>query len=91
MPNTASAKKRLRQNEKRRLHNRSAKSNMRTHIRRVREAVQAGDSEQAHSAFRVAQKKIDQASSKNLIHKNTAARTKRRLIKLVKSVESVES
>ncbi len=86
MPNTASAKKRLRQNEKRRLHNRSAKSDMRTQIRRVRDAVKAGDNEQAQTEFRVAQKKIDQAASKNLIHKNAAARTKSRLVKLVKSV-----
>ena len=62
MPNTASAKKRLRQNEKHRLHNRSAKSNMRSLIRSVREAVKAGDSQQAQSEFRAAQKKIDQAA-----------------------------
>ena len=85
MPNTASAKKRLRQNEKRRLHNRSAKSDMRTQIRRVRDAVKAGNNEQAQTEFKVAQKKIDQAASKNLIHKNAAARTKSRLVKLVKS------
>jgi small subunit ribosomal protein S20 len=86
MPNTNSAKKRLRQNEKLRLLNRAAKSNMRTQLRRVREAVQAGDSEKAQAEFRLAQKKIDRAASKNLIHKNAAARTKSRLVKLVKSV-----
>ncbi len=85
MPNTPSAKKRLRQNDKRRLHNRSAKSTMRTQIRRLREAVKAGDSETAQVEFRAAQKKIDQAASKNLIHKNAAARTKSRLSKLVKA------
>ncbi|MGI9470710.1 MAG: 30S ribosomal protein S20 [Rubripirellula sp.] len=86
MPNTASAKKRLRQNDKRRVHNRAAKSVMRSQIRRVREAVQAGDNEKAQSEFKVAQKKIDQAASKHLIHRNAAARTKSRLVKLVKSV-----
>jgi len=86
MPNTPSAKKRLRQNEKLRLRNRSVKSHMRTQLRRVREAVQAGDGEKAQVEFRLAQKKIDQAASKNLIHKNAAARTKSRLVKLVKSV-----
>jgi small subunit ribosomal protein S20 len=86
MPNTLSAKKRLRQNEKIRLRNRSAKSTMRSQLRRVREAVQAGDSEKAQTEFRIAQKKIDQAASKNLLHKNTAARTKSRLVKLIKSV-----
>jgi small subunit ribosomal protein S20 len=86
MPNTSSAKKRLRQNFKRRLMNRSAKSSMRSQIRRVRDAVKAGDNESARTEFRSAQKKIDQAASKNLIHKNAAARTKSRLNKLVKSL-----
>ena len=86
MPNTSSSKKRLRQNEKLRLLNRSAKSAMRTQLRRVREAVEAGDSEKAQAEFRVAQKKIDQAAGKNLLHKNAAARTKSRLVKLVKTV-----
>ena len=85
MPNTDSAKKRLRQNEKRRLHNRSIKSTMWTQIRRVREAVQAGDAEKAQAEFRVATKRLDRAASKNLIHKNAAARTKSRLSKLIKS------
>jgi small subunit ribosomal protein S20 len=85
MPNTLSAKKRLRQNEKIRLRNRSAKSTMRSQLRRVREAVQAGDSEKAQTEFRIAQKKIDQAASKNLMHKNAAARTKSRLVKLINS------
>ena len=86
MPNTSSSKKRLRQNEKLRIRNRAVKSNMRSQIRSFREAVKAGDNEQAQSAFRVAQKKIDQAASESLIHKNTAARTKSRMIKLLKSV-----
>lgn len=86
MPNTASSKKRLRQNEKLRLRNRSAKSAMRSHLRSFREAVQAGDSEKAQAAFRVAQKKVDQACSKSLIHKNAASRTKSRMVKLLKTV-----
>ena len=86
MPNTSSAKKRLRQNDKKRLHNRSEKSTMRTQIRKVREAVKAGDTDQAQSEYRAAQKSIDKAASKNLIHRNAAARTKSRLTKLVKSL-----
>ncbi|MEM6470186.1 MAG: 30S ribosomal protein S20 [Planctomycetota bacterium] len=85
MPNTASAKKRLRQNAKLRLHNRSMRSRMRTQIRKVREAVASGDAETAQSEFRVAVKRLDQAAAKNLIHKNAAARSKSRLSKLVKS------
>jgi small subunit ribosomal protein S20 len=85
MPNTASAKKRLRQNEKLRLLNKSRKSALRSQIRKVREAVQAGDAEKAQSELRLAQKRIDQAAGKNILHKNAAARTKSRLVKLVKT------
>ncbi len=80
MPNTASAKKRLRQNESKRLQNRAARSSLRSQIRRVRDAVKAGDSAAAQSQFRLAQKSIDQAASRNLIHRNAAARTKSRLV-----------
>ncbi len=86
MPNTPSSKKRLRQNEKLRLRNRAAKSVVRGQIRKVREAVVAGNKEQAQSEFVTAQKKLDQAASNNLIHRNAAARTKSRLAKLVKNV-----
>ena len=86
MPNTASAKKRLRQNKKLRMRNRAAKSAMRNQIRKLREAVKAGDGELAQTEFKAAQKRLDRAASKNLIHKNAAARTKSRLVKLVKSV-----
>ena len=88
MPNTASAKKRLRQNEKQRSHNRALRSRMRTQLRRVREAVAEGDNEKAQAEFRVATKRLDQAASKNLIHKNAAARSKSRLTKLIKSLAS---
>ena len=59
---------------------------MRSQIRRVREAVEAGNSELAQTEFKTAQKKIDRAASKNLIHRNAAARTKSRLVALLKSV-----
>ena len=84
MPNTASAKKRLRQNDKLRVKNRSIKSNMRSTIRAVREAAASGDAEAAQTQFRLACKKLDRAAAKNLIHKNAAARSKSRLSKLIK-------
>ncbi len=59
---------------------------MRSQIRKVREAVNAGDAATAQSEYRAAQKTIDQAASKKLIHKNAAARTKSRLNNLVKSL-----
>ncbi|TWT80927.1 30S ribosomal protein S20 [Planctomycetes bacterium CA13] len=84
MPNTLSSKKRLRQNAKLRLRNRASKTNMRSTLRTVRDAVKEGDTDKMQAAFRVAVKKLDQAASKNIIHKNAAARTKSRLSKLVK-------
>ena len=88
MPNTISAKKRLRQNEKRRLHNRSIRTNMRGTIRQVRDAVESGDHGKAMEALQVAYKKLDQAAAKNLIHDNAAARTKSRLNAIVKKAAS---
>ncbi len=88
MPNTASSKKRLRQNVKRRAHNRTLRSRMRSQLRKVREAVAAGEGETAQVEFRVAVKRLDQAAAKNLIHKNAAARSKSRLSKLVKSMSA---
>ena len=87
MPNTNSAKKRLRQNVVRRTRNRAEKSSMRTQIRKVREAVQAGEVETAESEFRVAAQKLDRAGARNLIHRNAATRTKSRLQKLIKSAK----
>ena len=88
MPNTASAKKRLRQNAKRRLLNRSIKSQVRSQIRKVREATAAGELDKARDEFRVVAKRIDQASAKNVIHKNAAARTKSRLNRLIKEASA---
>ncbi len=85
MPNTASAKKRLRQSEAHRLLNRSARSSLRSQMRRVQEAVKSGDAETVQNEYKRAQKLIDQAASRHLIHRNAAARTKSRLVKLIKS------
>jgi small subunit ribosomal protein S20 len=84
MPNSPSAKKELRKNQKRRLHNRTRRSMLRTAVKKVRTAVDANDKEAADQAFRVAVKKLDQAAAKNLIHKNAAARTKSRLSQAIK-------
>lgn len=88
MPNTVSAKKRLRQNETRRLRNRSARAAIRTQVRKVREAVDAKDADKCETEFRVLCKKIDRAAGRNLVHANAAARTKSRLSKAVKAIKS---
>ena len=87
MPTTNSAKKRLRQNEKRRDRNRSAKAMLRTQVRKVREAVAANDVSKAEAELRATAKKLDQAASKQIIHKNKASRTKSRLQRLLKSAK----
>ena len=79
MPNSVSAKKRLRQNERLRLRNRATKRSVRTQLRRVHEAIAEGDYAKGDAEFRVAVKKLDKAASKHIIHRNAAARTKSRL------------
>ena len=88
MPNSKSAKKRLRQDEALRIHNRSIKSDMKTQIKKVLAAVDAGNVAEAEEQFIVAQKKLDQADSKNIIHKNAASRQKARLQRLIKKAKS---
>ncbi len=88
MPNTTSAKKRLRQNEVRRTRNRAAKSSLRTEVRKVREALKAENVEASEASFRVAAKHLDQAASKRIIHPNRAARLKSRLTAAIKKLKA---
>lgn len=85
MPTTNSAKKRLRQNIKRRARNRAAKSELKTIVRKVREAAESKDTAGGQVALREASKKLDRAASKRVIHPNAAARTKSRLAKALKA------
>ena len=87
MPQTKSAKKRLRQNEVRRARNRAVKSAVKTQMKKVREAVAAGNLEQAETEFRLASKKLDRAASSHTLHKNNAARHKARLSHLIKAAK----
>lgn len=91
MPNTTTAKKALRQNAKRRLLNRSQRSNLRSLLKRVRTAVESADQPAAQAAFLEATKRLDQAADKHLIHKNTAARTKSRLTRLLRKQSAPSS
>ena len=84
MPNTKSAKKRLKQSQGRRLRNRATKSALKTEVRKVRTAVAAGDVETGNTELRVAARKLDQAAAHGVIHRNAAARTKSRLSKSLK-------
>ena len=79
MANIKSQIKRIRTNEKRRLRNQSVKSELKTLVRKTREAVDAGDKEAALAALQLASRKLDKAVSKGVIHKNQAANRKAKL------------
>ena len=79
MPKINSAKKRLRQSLVRRARNRSVKATLKTHVKKVRSEIEAGNIEGANAALREAQVKLDRAAAKNVIHDNAAARVKSRL------------
>ncbi|MEX0678164.1 MAG: 30S ribosomal protein S20 [Pirellulales bacterium] len=85
MPNSNSAKKRLRQNLARRARNRSVKSAVRTQVRKVREAVAAGDVTTGETEFRLAAKRLDKAAAAGVVHANLAARVKSRLSAALKA------
>jgi small subunit ribosomal protein S20 len=86
MANTAQAKKRARQAEKSRIRNTGQRSNLRTFIKKVIAAVNAGDKEKAQAAYKTAVPIIDSAVTKGLIHKNNAARNKSRLNSRVRAM-----
>ncbi|WP_108652394.1 30S ribosomal protein S20 [Dongshaea marina] len=86
MANIKSAKKRAIQAEKRRQHNASRSSMMRTYVKKVIAAIEAGDKEAAQKAFAVAQPVLDRMATKGLIHKNKAARHKSRLSAKIKAL-----
>lgn len=79
MANSLSAKKRIRQNIKRRAQNRWRKNTFRTAIKTYRETLLHGTVEQAQSELQMLYKLLDQVAGKGTIHKNTAARYKSRL------------
>lgn len=83
MANTQSAKKRLRQTERRTAVNRNRRSRIRTYIRKVEEAIGSGDKDAAAAALRAAQPEIMRGVTKGVFHRNTAARKISRLARRV--------
>ena len=86
MANIKSQIKRIRTHEKRRQRNLAVKSELKTLVRKTREAVEAGDKEAAIEALRVASRKLDKAVSKGVIHRNQAANRKSKLARRVASL-----
>ncbi|HEY2880783.1 MAG TPA: 30S ribosomal protein S20, partial [Pirellulales bacterium] len=74
MPNIAGARKRLRQNLKKRSINRSRKAELKTEIKSVRALAESGKTDEAATEFRTAVAKLDRAAAKRIIHPNHAAR-----------------
>ncbi len=87
MANIKSQIKRNRQNEKRRLRNKSVRAEMRTRTKSAVTAAESG-SEDAAEMLRLALKRIDKAAAQGVIHKNTAANHKSRLVRRVTAVEA---
>jgi small subunit ribosomal protein S20 len=88
MPNSKSAKKRHRQDNIRRDRNRATKSAIKTQIRKVREAITAGDVKTAEAELRLAAKRVDKAAAANVVHANLAARVKSRLSAAIKAAKT---
>ena len=86
MANIKSQIKRNRTNERRRLRNKAVKSELKTAVRRFREAADSGDAATAQSQLRTAARLLDKAASKGVIHKNQAANRKSAIMKRASSL-----
>ena len=87
MPNIKSAKKRVKIIEKKTLRNNMIKSAYKTSVKKFEAAIEAGNLEEAKTLFSEATKKIDQACSKGVIVKNTAARKKSNLANKLNTIK----
>jgi small subunit ribosomal protein S20 len=83
LANTRSAEKRNRQAQQRRLRNTAVRTRVKTAVKRVRDAIAAGDSTAAKAAFQKASRVLDSAASKGVVHRNAASRRISRLAKAV--------
>jgi small subunit ribosomal protein S20 len=86
MANSPQSKKRARQNEKQNAVNKARRSRIRTHLRKVEEAIASGNKDAAVAALREAQPELMRGVTKGVFHKNTASRKMSRLSARVKSL-----
>ena len=91
MAHSLSAKKRVRQNVKKRMINRGRKSMVKTQIKHFEAALKAGDVEKAQQEFRLVVKKLDKVASTSTMHKNTAARMKSRLSRRLNNLKTKQA
>lgn len=83
-----SAKKRIRQNAKKRTINRARKSQVKTQVKHLEEAISKGDAQAAEEQYRLVARKLDKTAATSTMHKKTAARKKSRLAKKVNALKS---
>jgi small subunit ribosomal protein S20 len=88
MANTSSAKKATRKIASRTAINKNRRSRVRTYVRKVEEALAAGDKSAAEEAFRAAQPELMRAATKGVLHRNTASRKVSRLAQRLKALEA---
>ena len=88
MAHSLSAKKRIRQNEKRRARNRARKEQIKEAVKGFTAALTGGKLDQAETALRTATQKLDRVAAKGTIHKNTAARKRSRLAKRLNAAKA---
>ncbi len=86
MAHSLSAKKRVRQDSKKRVINRARKSQVKTQVKHLETAIAGGDVEAAKEQFRLVAQKLDKTASSSTMHKKTAARKKSRLAKKVNAM-----
>lgn len=86
MANSAQARKRARQAEATRQRNASLKSALRTAVKKVRKAIDAGDKAAAAQQYVESQAVLDRIAEKKIVHKNLASRTKSRLVQAIKAM-----
>ena len=87
MPNIKSAKKRVKTTEARTLRNKMYRSEMKTIIKKFDMAVESGDKDAAKAAYLAAVKKVDQASARGILHKNTASHRKSKFTKKLNALD----
>ena len=88
MAHSLSAKKRVRQNEKRRVINRARKSQVKTQIKHLEETIKSGDVAVASEQLRLVAQKLDKTAATSTMHKKTAARKKSRLAKKINALKA---
>lgn len=91
MAHSLSAKKRVRQSEKRKVINRARKSMIKTEIKRFEDALKSGDVNAAQEQFRLTVKKLDKIGASSTMHKKTASRKKSRLAKRLNAMVAAAS